>query len=63
MNLTLWFIIIMVGLTLAYDGIIAVTRGIDATVSRQLLKLGQQWPIVPFLLGVVAGHLFWTNCG
>lgn len=31
------------------------------TVSAMLLEWSQAWPILPLLVGIVIGHLFWPN--
>lgn len=40
-----------------------VKKGYKATVSATLLDMGMKFPIIPFLIGVVLGHLFWPNLG
>ena len=31
------------------------------TISETVWQLSKEWPMVPFLFGVVAGHLFWQR--
>lgn len=33
--------------------------GEDVTVSQTTLRAATTWPIIPFLFGVVCGHVFW----
>lgn len=33
----------------------------DDTVSRFLWDLSRGWPIVPFLLGILFGHILWPQ--
>lgn len=54
----------LVGLTAViavYDVVAAVFGGYQATISSVLYFQGQKWPIIPFALGVLAGHLFFPN--
>jgi hypothetical protein len=60
MNLTQWIIVSSVGVILAIDGWLAVTRGKDATISVQLTKWGKQYPFIPFAMGFLMGH-FWAQ--
>jgi hypothetical protein len=62
MNFTQWFILIMVSFTLLMDIFLAGFFGLENTISRTLLVLAKQYPIIPFALGVIAGHIFWLNC-
>lgn len=56
-------IIVVIIILVIYDiAILAVTRNTDNTISRVLLKLAQRWPIIAFALGIIFGHIFWTNC-
>lgn len=34
--------------------------GRDGTLSAALHRLGQHWPLIPFLVGLLVGHLFWS---
>lgn len=31
------------------------------TVSAQMQSWAREWPILPFLFGILAGHLFWPQ--
>ena len=44
---------------LAYDLYAVYAHGFDATVSVVVFTLAKAAPIIPFLAGVVVGHLFW----
>jgi hypothetical protein len=35
--------------------------GESGTLSRQILSAAERYPILPFLLGVLAGHLLWSQ--
>ena len=62
-KLTIAFIVLIVLLVAGYDITIAVLGGEQATISATLLAIARQWPIVPFMLGLLAGHLFFPNKG
>jgi hypothetical protein len=35
--------------------------GESGTLSRQILSAAERYPILPFLLGVLVGHLLWSQ--
>lgn len=45
----------------AYDVYAMLFMGYEATFSAVLLELAHSTPIVPFLFGVLIGHLFWPQ--
>jgi hypothetical protein len=53
-----YFVLALVVATLAYDLAAVRAAGYEASVSRFVVNLTKDWPIVPFLAGVVAGHLW-----
>jgi len=61
MTLTQIIILSLAALTLVIDLILVLWRGKDATISRTLLLASQRWPVIAFLAGFVAGHIFWRN--
>ena len=52
---------------LLIDLVLLVRRGYAGTVSAALLSFSKAYPIIPFLGGVLIGHLLWSqdgvNCG
>jgi hypothetical protein len=46
---------------LCYDVYALAVNGYDATISYMLYTAGAHWQIIPFSLGVLAGHLFFPN--
>ena len=44
----------------AYD-IWAASHAYEWTLSSNLLELAQKWPVIPFVLGFLAGHVFFPN--
>lgn len=43
---------------LAYDLYAYRRSGGQATISNWVREMSRDWPIIPFLAGVLAGHLF-----
>ena len=41
-----------------YDLVILLTKGSEATISAWIWQMSKTWPIIPFLFGLIAGHLF-----
>lgn len=62
MDLTTLFVVSAVCVITMFDIWQLATKGIDATISKLLMQAAHRWPIIPFALGVVCGHLFWTMC-
>lgn len=57
-KITVWFIFVFVVLALGYD-VIAFTRGgLDSTISWILYSQSKNYPMIPFGLGLLMGHLF-----
>jgi hypothetical protein len=46
---------------LAYDMYALIYFGWDETISVATLQLSKKFPVVPFLAGLVCGHLFWPQ--
>jgi len=42
-----------------WDVFVMVTDGADSSISSMLIEMSYQYPIMPFSIGVVCGHLFW----
>ena len=61
MKLTAAFTVFIIGLITIYDIWTLAARGYDTTISWSLYTWSQGWPIIPFALGVLAGHLFFPN--
>lgn len=53
------FIAATIGVIIIYDVWVAVAGGTGTTVSHELITWAYRYPILPFALGVVFGHLFW----
>jgi hypothetical protein len=61
MKLTAAFLVIITGLITLFDVYQLAFKGYDSTISWVLYTSSQQWPIIPFALGVLCGHLFFPN--
>jgi len=60
-DLTAWLLYLLILAVGTYDVIIAWRYGPRATVSHVVLRFSREYPILPFLAGVVLGHLLWTQ--
>ena len=48
---------------LLYDLFAYVKWGNEATLSVRIFRLAKDWPMLPFLFGVLVGHWFWPLGG
>ena len=46
-----------------WDVWLLVKKGVNATISRTLLIDAKGTPIIGVVIGVIVGHIFWSNCG
>lgn len=60
MNITLSFIGIVVVAIAVFDVWIIAKKGKQESISAHIIRLSHQYPSIPFLVGFVAGHLFWS---
>lgn len=42
-----------------YDVVAIQMGGTEASISHMIIMYAYQYPLMPFLTGVVMGHLFW----
>ena len=61
MQATMWVILAMVTMLIAYDFYANARWGWDGTISAQIVALSYRHPLIPFLSGVLCGHLFWQH--
>lgn len=61
MKLTLWFSLAVVAVIVAFDLWTISAHGYDTTISAVGYQFARNYPIIPFALGVVVGHLYWPN--
>lgn len=59
--ITAWFIVAVAVVAIAYDVWVCITHGSAATISWTTWKTSQQYPVIPFAIGVLCGHLFWVQ--
>lgn len=59
--LTEALVVSLVIFLVVYDLIALWLGGWDATISVVVLTWSSRYPILPFLFGVVCGHLFWPQ--
>lgn len=57
---TVAFIVAVIAIVTVYD-VWAVAHSYDWTISATLYGAAKQFPIIPFLAGIVCGHLTWPN--
>lgn len=60
-DITKVVVLATVAIVALYDIIIYNVSGVDATVSRVTLSWASDLPIIPLVIGVVIGHLFWSQ--
>jgi len=61
MSLTQTMLLFVVALLVIWDIGAVIAGGYQATISAVVLVWAKRWPIVPFGLGVVIGHILWLN--
>ena len=60
-KITIGLLITVVVLLIIWDVIAYLGTGPSATISRVTLDWAGEHPVIPFLIGVVAGHLTWPQ--
>lgn len=60
LTLTQIVMALAVVLLLAYDIYAVIIKGMTNTISWQVAHLAKAYPLIPFLLGMLAGHFFWN---
>lgn len=58
-TVTKFAILMALASLLLYDLYAVYAAGFEATISVVVFTLAKQAPIIPFLAGVLVGHLFW----
>jgi len=54
-------VLCILGFIVAADVYLVIRGGLPATISWFLWTNSVKYPIIPFVLGVLAGHLFWDQ--
>ena len=57
---TTWVIGLLAAVLIGWDVYAAMSATVP-TVSAVSLRVAMQHPVLPFLAGVIAGHLFWPQ--
>lgn len=55
---TKWVILVVATIVIAYDVIVATNAARGDTISEVTLAWGHEWATLPFLWGMLLGHLF-----
>ena len=56
---TVIFIFAMVAAIIIFDFYIVFEEGAGESISAYIIRWSHDYPSIPFLVGFVAGHLFW----
>lgn len=57
------FIALIIGVIVLFDIYLVVKFGRKGTVSYKMMYWSYKFPIIPFAMGVVCAHFFWSQCG
>jgi hypothetical protein len=60
MTLTAIFIVSIALMIAAFDVYIILKKGKYHSISAFIIRASHNYPLLPFLLGIVCGHLFWS---
>jgi hypothetical protein len=58
-NMTMIFTVSVFVLVAIYDVYAMIVGGTENSISHFLIEKSYSYPVLPFLIGVVIGHLFW----
>lgn len=58
-KLTTLILVGLFALAMIYDFVVALNGNWDITISITVYNLAKENPIIPFLIGLVCGHLLW----
>ncbi len=50
-------------LILLFDLYLALAKGGAQTISWQLYEISLKWPVIPFIVGFLCGHIFFVQHG
>ena len=60
MNTTLIIMLFLVVFVAVADVLLIWKKGKQASISAHIIRYSKKYPSIPFLLGFVCGHLFWS---
>lgn len=58
-NITKIFIVVSIVVIILFDMYVFMDGGTKATISWTMFTWAHSYPIFPFSMGVIMGHLFW----
>lgn len=53
------FIAVLFSAVAVYDVLAIVNGGTEASISSTMIVWSYRFPLFPFVIGIVCGHLFW----
>jgi hypothetical protein len=60
MNLTVLFMLVIILSVTIFDVFIIYKKGKYESISAHIIRAAKKYPSIPFLIGFVCGHLFWS---
>lgn len=60
-TITWWFVTALVLVGIVYDVWIYQTHGSASTISWTVWCAAKEYPVIPFAMGILCGHLFWVQ--
>jgi hypothetical protein len=57
---TMFFIIAVVVLIIGWDAYTILSNGVETSISQVMIDWAYDYPVFPFSMGFVCGHLFWV---
>jgi hypothetical protein len=58
-NMTMIFSFLLIAIIAIYDIWIMAKGGTESSISHMIIVASYKYPLVPFMFGIVCGHLFW----
>ena len=58
---TIWFLLGATVLAAAWNTAVIQWQNPGASISDTLLMVAQKWPVLPLMIGVLIGHVFWPQ--
>jgi len=60
MDITVTFVAILLVVIIVFDFYVINKKGKYFSISAFIIRWSKSYPSIPFLLGFVCGHLFWS---
>lgn len=61
--MTLAVVAIFSVILIAYDVWVILKKGVNESISWKMYTAAEAYPIIPFAIGILMGHLFWVQHG